>query len=223
MAKTLVFPPELFDAVVIGDECTPPLDTSAILTLNTTTKGFLVPRLTTAQVNAIADPGEGLLVYNSDEHAFTYFNGSAWTAVGTGSGGDSGSVPPDDGGYTGPFTSDFVAGEDIPAFDLVYLKSDGKWWKANGAVEARSGGVNLGLATESKAAGFTLTTAISGAVIRNDAWTWTAGAQLYVGVTDGEITETRPDGADNVVRLVGYAGDANIIFFLPSSDWVTLN
>ena len=40
-------------------------DSSAILELADTSRGFLLPRMTTAQRNAIANPAVGLQVYNT--------------------------------------------------------------------------------------------------------------------------------------------------------------
>ena len=41
--------------------------TSSVLDITSTTKGFLAPRMTTSERNAIASPAEGLLIYNTDE------------------------------------------------------------------------------------------------------------------------------------------------------------
>jgi hypothetical protein len=59
---------------------------SALLDLTSTTKGFLPPRMTEAQRDAIASPATGLVVYNTDTNALNYYDGSAWTAVGSGGG-----------------------------------------------------------------------------------------------------------------------------------------
>ena len=40
--------------------------------------GFLLPNYTTTQINAIANPQTGLMVYNTTTSAVTYYNGSAW-------------------------------------------------------------------------------------------------------------------------------------------------
>jgi hypothetical protein len=51
---------------------------SAILQADSTTKGFLMPRMTTAQINAIAAPANGLQVYNTTiSHTCCYQSG-AW-------------------------------------------------------------------------------------------------------------------------------------------------
>lgn len=60
-------------------------DVSAILVATSTTRGFLPPRMTTVQRDAIATPAEGLHVYNTTDHADDYYNGSSWGPVGSGS------------------------------------------------------------------------------------------------------------------------------------------
>ncbi len=53
-------------------------DPSAILELRSTSKGFLVPRMTTAQRNAISSPALWLLIFNTDTQQFEYWNGTVW-------------------------------------------------------------------------------------------------------------------------------------------------
>jgi len=55
------------------------MDNSALLQINSSTKGLLIPGLTTAQRNAIASPANGLLIYNVTTSEFNYYNGSAWS------------------------------------------------------------------------------------------------------------------------------------------------
>jgi hypothetical protein len=55
-------------------------DNSAMLDVSSTSNGVLVPRMTEAQKNAIADPARGLLIYQIDKTiGFWYFNGAVWT------------------------------------------------------------------------------------------------------------------------------------------------
>src|SRR5688572_5868765 len=59
-------------------------DAAAILDLTSTTAGFLTPRMTTAQRNAIAAPTNGLLIYNTDNNSFEHYIGapvSDWTTM----------------------------------------------------------------------------------------------------------------------------------------------
>ena len=54
------------------------LDASSQVTINSTTKGFLPPRMTTAQKNAIATPAAGLVVYDSTTNKLCCYNGTTW-------------------------------------------------------------------------------------------------------------------------------------------------
>jgi len=51
---------------------------SAILDLSSTNKGFLPPRMSTAQRDAIASKTGGLLIYNTSVNIMQYWNGSTW-------------------------------------------------------------------------------------------------------------------------------------------------
>jgi hypothetical protein len=51
---------------------------SAILDIQSTTKGVRLPNMTTTEVNAIASPAAGLQVYNTTINEPCYYNGTAW-------------------------------------------------------------------------------------------------------------------------------------------------
>lgn len=53
-------------------------DASAMLNIESTDKGFLPPRMTNAQRNAISNPVAGLQIYNTTMNRPNYYNGSAW-------------------------------------------------------------------------------------------------------------------------------------------------
>lgn len=48
-------------------------DSSALLEMVSSGRGLLIPRLTTVQRNAINNPKDGLLIYNTDEGCFDYY------------------------------------------------------------------------------------------------------------------------------------------------------
>jgi hypothetical protein len=54
------------------------LQTSAQLQIDSTTRGVLLPRMTTAEINAIATPAEGLLVYNTTISHLCCYQAGAW-------------------------------------------------------------------------------------------------------------------------------------------------
>jgi hypothetical protein len=53
---------------------------SAIVEMSSTTKGFLPPRMTTTQRNAIASPAAGLVVYDNTDNKHYGYNGTTWNA-----------------------------------------------------------------------------------------------------------------------------------------------
>ncbi|MDO5976605.1 hypothetical protein [Flavivirga jejuensis] len=55
-------------------------DISSLLEINSTTLGFLPPRMTQAQRDAIAFPTEGLFIYNTDSKCFQYYISASWSA-----------------------------------------------------------------------------------------------------------------------------------------------
>ena len=56
-------------------------DESSMLDIQSTHKGFLAPRMTTIEKNAISSPATGLMVYDNDLGKFNYFDGSSWVTV----------------------------------------------------------------------------------------------------------------------------------------------
>jgi hypothetical protein len=54
---------------------------SSILTMESTTQGFLPPRMTTTQRNAIASPATGLVVYDNTLNKLSVFTGLVWETV----------------------------------------------------------------------------------------------------------------------------------------------
>lgn len=56
-------------------------DARAALTVTSTTQGFLPPRMTSTQRDAIASPTAGLVIYNSTTNKLNFYSGSAWEAV----------------------------------------------------------------------------------------------------------------------------------------------
>jgi len=57
-------------------------DTSAILDLTSTTEGFLPPRMTTVEMNAIGSPASGLMVFDRTTSQWMGYNGSSWVILG---------------------------------------------------------------------------------------------------------------------------------------------
>ncbi len=61
-------------------------DPSAMLDVKSTTKGMLIPRMTTAQRTAIASPALGLMVFDTDTKTIWVYNGTTWANLNSGGG-----------------------------------------------------------------------------------------------------------------------------------------
>jgi lysophospholipase L1-like esterase len=57
-------------------------DTSGLLTLSATNKGFIPVRMNTAQMNAITNPATGLEIYNLDSSYSMHYTGTSWVRDG---------------------------------------------------------------------------------------------------------------------------------------------
>jgi len=76
--------PQLVRAqVAINTDASSP-HASAMMEIKTNNKGFLGPRLTSAQRTAIASPADGLWVYDTDTKTFWFYKGSAWSELAMG-------------------------------------------------------------------------------------------------------------------------------------------
>ncbi len=67
-----------YSAAQVGIGTTTP-DASSILDVESTDKGILIPRLTTVQINAITNPANGLIVFNTDLNEFHFNCGTTAT------------------------------------------------------------------------------------------------------------------------------------------------
>ena len=77
------------------DAATGNITTAGSITSTSISSGFLLPRLTTTQRNAIVSPATGLEIFNLTTNQIEFYNGTVWGAVGGGSGSgtvSSGSV-----------------------------------------------------------------------------------------------------------------------------------
>lgn len=120
-------------------------------------------------------------------------------------------APTSDRTANGLKTTDTV-GENVAFGDLLYMKSDGKYWKADADQASLMPGVVMALETIlADAAGALL----HKGYVRYDTWNWTPGDILHAGNTAGAIQQPAPSGSGDQVQIVGYAITADIIFFNP--------
>lgn len=130
-------------------------------------------------------------------------------------------IPTADHTAVGNITNAFQSGYTASAFDLVFLGSAGKWLEVDADAVATCKGL-IGIALEAKNDTEVMSVALPGTFIRDDTWAWTVGTTLYAGETLGAMQETIPTGADAVIKVVGFAVSADVIFFNPSPDQSTV-
>lgn len=127
-------------------------------------------------------------------------------------------VPSVDVTATGFVTSAFNSGYSSTAVgDLMYLDSSATWQKTDADSTTTAYGL-LGIALTVAASGAVVKVALPGSFVRVNAWNWTVGNTLYLGETAGAMQNTIPTGADNVIRVVAFAVNADYIYFYPSQD-----
>jgi trimeric autotransporter adhesin len=125
----------IYAQVAINNDGSSP-DNSAMLDVKSTVRGMLLPRMTLVQRNAIVNPANGLMIYQTDNTPGVYYNSGtpaspAWVISGNGSGwsisGNAGTDPA--ANFVGTTdnqslrfrTNNTWAGELNPATASVYL------------------------------------------------------------------------------------------------------
>ena len=112
-------------------------DSSAILDLQSTTSGLLVPRMSSGQRQAIQDPAVGLMVYDLDKNSFWCYAGAEWIEIMAG----AAAVVSDSDGDT-RIHVEKNADEDIIRFDIAGQE---QWRIRDGALEqANSSNIAIG-------------------------------------------------------------------------------
>lgn len=116
--------------------------------------------------------------------------------------------------------ANLTAGTALAFGDICYMGADAKMEKGDADAVANSTiwAMCIDATIAEDAAGNFLLVGFA----RDDTWNWgTLGGTLYLDtVTAGGMTQTAPSGADDVVKIVGYAITADIIYFNPEQTMV---
>lgn len=99
---------------------------SAVLQVNSTTKGFLPPRMTEAQRDAIVVPENGLTIFNTDSGFLEYYDGSLWVT------NTNTNIYTTDGTITGVTRT--ITGETSASLDFIMYNSDASDWVNRGVI-----------------------------------------------------------------------------------------
>jgi|GEM_PF-2357995 len=134
-------------------------------------------------------------------------------------------IPDADGEYSGD-VANYTVGENVSFGDVLYKKSDGKWWKADaGSNTTMLGRIIAVAAINADASGLCMRRGY----IREDDWNWTVGNGianvLFVddGTAGGMVQEAnKPSDSGDILQVVGEVHDADTIFFDPSGSWVDI-
>jgi len=193
-------------------------DPSAILDLSTSNKGLLIPRLTAAQRLTIANPVDGLIVYDKDSLCFFYYKipplpaipvwKSLCNAVGIGTVGPTGPTgagtvgPTGPAGTTGP-TGVGTVGPTGPAGSTGPTGPTGAGMGPTGPTGAAGSNGSAGAAGATGPTGPTGNTGLQGPTGNNGS----AGAAGATGATGPSWTLTQPTfNASGTVTVNGTAG-----------------
>lgn len=115
-------------------------------------------------------------------------------------------------------------GENVSAGDILYMKADGHYWKADAdSVDTMPAKVMAMAAISASALGKLLHMGY----FRHDDWDWTRGDGeanlLFASVTPGAMSQTQPAGSGDQVQVVGYVVTADIVFFNPCYELVEIS
>ncbi len=180
---------------------------TAVLDVNSTTKGLLSPRMTSAQRTAISSPATGLLVFQTDgTPGFYYYNGSAWVIITTGAATISATAPI-------TYTSGAIGITQSSTSGDGYLSST-DWNTFNNKVATTRT--------------ISTTSPLSGGGDLSASRTITIADAAADGSTKGAATFTAADftassGLIGINYTSGQAASGSAKGFLTSTDWTTFN
>lgn len=111
----------------------------------------------------------------------------------------------------------YEAGENISKYEVVYISGD------EIVSKAAASDINklpaIGIAPQSFSSGQKDNIVVYGE-ISNSAWSWTAGDNLFLDTTSGQITNTAPTTANTFVHRIGIAISSDTIFINPDVTYI---
>jgi hypothetical protein len=130
-------------------------------------------------------------------------------------------VLPTDDTFQGDTITGLVSASALTQWDAVYVTGLSRVARADadagGSPDATAAPAR-GLVTTTVGGADVAVSVLTRGIVRNDAWTWTPGENIYLSGTAGGLTQTAPDG---VVQPVGWAAAADIAVFDFSSGAAT--
>jgi len=124
---------------------------------------------------------------------------------------DTSVLPEADDTYFGSVISGSNAGATIAQWEAVYMGGSSTWLLADcngsGTYPAR------GIAVAAGSVALGALTILTKGEVRNDAWTWTPGGNIYLSATPGALTQTATAVSGERLQAVGFALTADKAFF----------
>lgn len=119
----------------------------------------------------------------------------------------------DDDEYNGVTISGADCGENLTQWDTVFINNDADIWHQADATAASSEypahGLAVAACTDTNPA-----TILTQGIVRNEGWTGlTVGGAVYLGETDGALTQTAPSTSNDCVQIIGWAISDSEIYF----------
>jgi hypothetical protein len=135
----------------------------------------------------------------------------------------------DNPSYNGQILANAIAGETLTAGQLVYLRTNGRWYLATATTIITSTQL-IGIALKNAEATEKFAILLDGLIgisYHDQFGTISIGSPLYVSTTAGNVSEAAPSNSGEIVRLVGhniYENSSNyaVIRFQPDNTWIEL-
>ena len=208
-----------FDIQHIDDNGTP-----ASIVLNTDTVSSSFDINTQTMRIASGDTGDRPVTpakadfrYNLDTDKIELYSESQWKNIRVEEFSDSLAT---DGDYEGDVING-TAGTTIAIGDIVYLNSSSQWVLADANAESTSGGL-VGLAVESSTSTNPVKVLVKGTLRAATLPSFTAGDTIYISTTAGDVTATAPSATGDIVRIIGYALDADTLWVCPDTTFIEI-
>lgn len=112
-----------YEGVTINNTSQSQADPSAVLDISSLNKGILFPRLTSEQRNAISNPAEGLLIYNTTNKNYEFFDGTNWNTMSMSAVPD----PPPSGGPDPTLIANGYEGTLASGVGTAFVISNSEW------------------------------------------------------------------------------------------------
>jgi hypothetical protein len=179
---------------------------SALLSMSSTTQGFLPPSMTSTQKSAISSPATGLVVYDNSMNLLQFYNGADWVAAAGNVSSVSNSdgtltISPTTGAVVASISSTYAGQTSITTLGTI---ATGTWHGS--IIPLAYGGTNAGLTAS--AGGIFYSTASAGAIL---AGTATANQVLLSGSSAAPLWSTATYPVTTAINQILYSSSANVI------------